>query len=159
MFSPRFAEGKPVSSGEYRNITLSDDDPCAMITLCNAVHVKSSRVSVASFDAVERLSILCDKYECAEALSPWSRQWLSKWQRSMYGQGEYLKMIYISYGFNDHDSFWNATANVLVCYDAVTMTSLRSNHQGFAILPDQLLGNLHLANHNSISTLTQPKTS
>ena len=159
MFSPRFAESKPVSCGENRNITLLDDDPSAMITLWNVVHMKSSRVSAASFDAVEKLSILCDKYDCAEALSPWSRQWLSKWQGSMNGQDGYLKMIYVSYGFNDHDSFWKATSNVLKCYDNATITTASSNQQGFAILPAQLLGNLHPANHHSISMLTQPQTS
>lgn len=106
-----------MTSSEVRSIVLPDDDASAMITtLCNAVHVKSSRVSVASFASVEKLSVLCDEYDCAEALSPWSTRWLSKWQGSMDGEDGHLKMMCVSYGFDNHEAFWKATSNVLKFY-------------------------------------------
>lgn len=151
MFSPRFAEGNPVTPGELRSITLPDDDADAMITFCNAVHLRSSKVAVAGFASVEKLSVLCDKYDCAEALSPWSTRWLSRWQGSMDGKDEYLKLVYVSYGLNDHQVFWSATANVLRFYKEDRMANVSSDAEGFTILPEQLLSNRHPGSNHSTS--------
>ena len=140
MFNPRFAEGKAVSSGEFQPIALPDDDPDAITTLCNAVHLRSSRVSVASFASLEKLGLLCDKYDCAEALAPWSTRWLSTWQGSLDGEDRYLKMVYVAYAYDHHDVFWDASLNVLKCYDAAMIANVNSGDRGFAILPDHFLG-------------------
>ena len=101
-------------------------------------------MSVANFASVERLSVVCDKYDCAEAMSPWSARWLSRWQEGGEGEGETgcLKMICVAYGFDDPEAFWNATSGVLKYYDASAMVSAGGSEPGFAILPEQLLGDL-----------------
>lgn len=51
----------------------------------------------------------------------------------------YLKMVWVAYGFDGHEGFWNATSRVLRFYDAAAMADASCSDERFLILPEHLL--------------------
>lgn len=70
MLNSTFIEGNVPADGSTRTISLQEDDPCAVTTLCNALHLQSQNVRVQTFKDFDELARLCDKYDCARALKP-----------------------------------------------------------------------------------------
>jgi len=86
------------------------------------------------------VALLCDKYDCAKALKPWTTLWLQKWRGSGKGEDDYWKMLYISYAFDDRSAFYAASLAILQHYDDDMMTDASATRPGLAILPDSVIG-------------------
>jgi hypothetical protein len=78
MFDGRFAEGQDLSSTSPKTIQLTDNNPKCMTMLCRIIHLKNSEIpSKLELDALIDFAILCDKYDCADSVRPWSKIWVS----------------------------------------------------------------------------------
>lgn len=75
----KFAEGHTLQQHDTVTVNLLDTNPDAMAILCDIWHLKSSRVSTSHItsDVLYELSLLVDKYDCAESIQPWPRIWFS----------------------------------------------------------------------------------
>ncbi|TLD37589.1 hypothetical protein E2P81_ATG04401 [Venturia nashicola] len=76
MFSQSFREGNElvVSNGPYE-ISLPDDDPDAMVTICKLIHHKDVAPE-GSIVAMRSFSVATDKYDTLQACSLYGRAWL-----------------------------------------------------------------------------------
>lgn len=140
MLNSTFIEGTVPTDGSTRTISLLEDDPRAVTTLCNILHHQSQYVRVEMFKDVDQMALLCDKYDCAKALKPWTTLWLQKWRGSGKGEDDYWKMLYISYAFDDRSAFYAASLAILQHYDDDMMTDASATRPGLAILPDSVIG-------------------
>ena len=78
MFNGRFAEGQDLSSASPKTIQLTDDDPKCMTMLCKLIHLQNSEIPTKlELDALIDFALLCDKYDCADSVRPWSKIWVS----------------------------------------------------------------------------------
>ncbi|ORY07154.1 hypothetical protein BCR34DRAFT_603984 [Clohesyomyces aquaticus] len=78
MFNSGFAEGQNLSSASPRAISLPEDDPFYMTILCNILHFKTSAVPVR-LESIQLINftVLCDKYDCVEAVQTSCRIWIA----------------------------------------------------------------------------------
>lgn len=141
---PRFLEGVERSSNVPLQLPLPEDNPEAVTWLCNAIHLSRSVDHDVSFSLFEELAILCDKYDIASAITPWSRWWLQKWKGSPDGEDKYLKMLYISYAYGSYHAFRVSSRNIVLYSTAkdfeTYLTLQNQNDTGLNILPETLLG-------------------
>ncbi|KAK5084468.1 hypothetical protein LTR05_005544 [Lithohypha guttulata] len=49
-------------------LSFPEDDPTAMLNLCRVVHWRSKSVDVTTIDWLQKLAVVCDKYQCADCL-------------------------------------------------------------------------------------------
>ena len=74
MLKPRFREGHELATATSAvEIPLPDDDACAMIIICQVMHLRNDLVHKAgkmSAAMVLRVAELSDKYDCTVALEP-----------------------------------------------------------------------------------------
>ncbi|KAF3926411.1 hypothetical protein AA313_de0205172 [Arthrobotrys entomopaga] len=74
----RFSEG--IVFQQHKNIELQmfEDDPNAVITVCNILHMQSRRIPPSlSGDQLAEVAIVLDKYDCVDAAWAWTRLWMS----------------------------------------------------------------------------------
>ena len=90
-------------SSEPYNLSLPDDDPAAVETLCYLLHHQNqqlpdiSNIEIADF---MKLTIVCDKYNCTEAISFMSCLWFETLPSSN-NEDELRKLLVISYLLNN----------------------------------------------------------
>lgn len=77
MLGPQFAEGKGLSFEEPKEIPLTDDDPDAMQTICQILHLKNHAVTEhPTSHTILAIAQAVDKYLLHEALSFATAKWL-----------------------------------------------------------------------------------
>lgn len=135
MLSPNFAEGQSGS----KVVCLPDDDVEAFTWYCNALHFRKRYNDKISFALFEKLAILCDKYDSSQALDVWSHQWLQTWTGSFIREDTHPKILWISYAFNNHSSFWNISRDLAWSYSAEELERV-INQPMNGILPEGVLG-------------------
>jgi hypothetical protein len=79
MFEGRFAEGQNLSTTSPPTIPFPDDDPEYMAILCKLVHMQTDDIPGAlKISELVEFAVLCEKYNCANGVRPWSRVWVSQ---------------------------------------------------------------------------------
>ena len=77
LFSPKYSEGNALSiSTDMHQIQLPDDDPEALGLVCCALHHRQIAPHRIIVEKLGKVAAVCDKYDLAEALAPWSSLWL-----------------------------------------------------------------------------------
>jgi hypothetical protein len=76
----RSAEGHCTSHTEPFVILLEEDDASAMKIICDIFHLRSNKIPVEDMtsDTMADIATLVDKYDCAAAIQPWPKLWLSQ---------------------------------------------------------------------------------
>lgn len=105
MFDPRFTNGANLSSSSPYEVPLPEDDCQAMVWLCFALHSQELPGNQIPLDLSKRLATLCDKYDCARALQPWSCMWLHKLRISMAYDGDWQQLLWMAHLFQDRQAF------------------------------------------------------
>jgi hypothetical protein len=76
MFNGNFAEGQSHSASSPREVPLPDDDVDSMLLISKITHMQTAdlarELSVAAFTV---FAVICDKYQCNEAVLAWSKVW------------------------------------------------------------------------------------
>jgi hypothetical protein len=81
MLQPNgFAEGQNISRTGSVPIPLPDDDASAMTIICDIFHLRSEKIPIKDMasDTMADIATLVDKYDCATAIQPWPRLWLTQ---------------------------------------------------------------------------------
>lgn len=111
LFSRKFDGGRsamatPTSSEPHR-IALPEDDPEAMVVVCHALHFRPTRTDNGSLCLLEKVAVICDKYDLATALSGWSERALQCWKADTDGDAiQCMKLLCIAFVLGSHDAFW-----------------------------------------------------
>lgn len=146
MLGPNFLEGSKLSTAQPYRLHLPEDDAEAIVWLCLVLHYRRDVDDRVSYSLLEKLALVCDKYDCAGALSSWSKEWLHaanlipRFPPSPHSAEE---LLYISYLFEAHESFWISSKKFLT--DGLPSDSGAADRSdylklGLALLPDSLLG-------------------
>lgn len=142
MLSPNFAEGQALlnaTSPETSSISLPDDDPEAMIWLCNALHFKQNLTADISLSLLKKMATVCDKYDLVGTLYPWSHVWLQYWSGSADSVDDHLEMLWISYALGNEEYFWRSSRSLMHLYNTEDLAAIET--QTFtALLPGRILG-------------------
>jgi hypothetical protein len=113
MFDGRFAEGQDLSSASPKTIQLTDDNPECMTMLCRLIHLQNSDIPFdLELDALIDLAILCDKYDCADSVRPWSKIWVSH-LLSDTEKNSCEKLITVSYLLDLPHEFMDASERLI----------------------------------------------
>lgn len=121
MFSGRFAEGNGLSSNTPKDISLPEDDPEHMLTLCNLLHSRHEQLP-KNLDSLQLLQLAClyDKYGCAKAVSEIiSLRWLQV-KRDIDGLEEVAQLAGAAYLLDDTTAFGWFTEQLVCRYHSTT---------------------------------------
>jgi hypothetical protein len=78
MFDGRFAEGQSLSPASPCVVPLPDDDPDSIILICKIIHIQTSQLQTKlTAIAFANLAIVCNKYDCLDAVRAWSMIWVA----------------------------------------------------------------------------------
>ncbi|KAJ9611293.1 hypothetical protein H2200_004477 [Cladophialophora chaetospira] len=137
------------------NIKYPDDDPVAMVFLCNMLHHRPGPSLTLDYNSLARLAVLTDKYDCYATLQVWFR---SQWQtRLQIGRKDFLggfpentsgyALQTMRMAYRLHDPTWFALAATLYAYTQPTSciaSALRDTQIKDDIeLPEALIGKRH----------------
>ncbi|KAK6509158.1 hypothetical protein TWF481_003919 [Arthrobotrys musiformis] len=74
----RFSEGLVFQEHKHIELQMFEDDPAAVITVCNILHLQSRKIPpVLNGDQLAEVAIVLDKYDCVDAAWAWTRLWMS----------------------------------------------------------------------------------
>ena len=114
VFSPNFSEGSDLLNATTScEIKLPEDDTEAMTVICYALHHRRITPHDLHFELLEKVAFLCDKYDLADVLTPWSGLWLQRWEFEGKGFEHWSKMMCISCVFANQRMFYLSTENLL----------------------------------------------
>lgn len=140
MFGPQWVEGQGLSTISPPSIRLKDDDPDAMHYMLAVLHYRRDVNQELPLPLLKELALLCDKYDCSTALSPWAQIHLRKVHS---GRKLQFDVLWMSYVFGCAHTFWMVTKNILHKQVGISLPeSMQTAHdrQGMGLLPDRMLG-------------------
>ncbi|KAL6715638.1 hypothetical protein ACLMJK_006599 [Lecanora helva] len=137
MLGPKYAEGNTLSTTGSLELTLPEDDPEAMVWVCNIVHLKQSftHISVA---LMEKIAVTCDKYDMSGALSVWGEAWLSHIDLSTDGEARYGRLLWIAYALGCQTVFYNKSYNMIWYHTEAELRLMKEDWKGTSIPEDVL---------------------
>lgn len=140
MFSPRFREGRSLSTANPTVVSLPDDPPLAMETIARILHFRHELVSTGEFDDLFDIALVADKYDLANSLGPWRQVWLRHLpkQHEDFSERRLYREIFIRYVFRDRLGFSELTEEAILRGNGVT-------EEECEVLPDRITGMLYLA--------------
>jgi hypothetical protein len=142
MFSLNFKEGSNLSSDSPSEVLLPDDDPEAMTVLCNCLHFRSDKIPRnVEFLLLRSLAVLCDKYDCATAISAWCTLWLQRWETDKCEDG-FEGLLIVIYALDCAEAFTKATKKALL--EQVGSFDTHKVLDGLDTVPLSLIGGFKL---------------
>ena len=115
MLNSRFKEGlsNHPPTGK-RLISLPDDNAEAFTILCNAIHYRTDQVPrKLTLVCLENIAIICDKYDCTSALTPWSAMWLHAGIKS-FDAKDLNKLLFAAFVLDDPTAFSRISWEILL---------------------------------------------
>jgi len=81
--------------------------------------------------------VLCDKYNCAKAIAPWSILWLQKWESEKCEDG-FEGLLIVAYSLDCAEAFKKASKKAIL--EQVGPFDTRRMIEGLETVPENLLG-------------------
>ena len=79
MLGPKFKEGHALAAASSIQLSLPDDDPAAMVTVCQILHHRHDDVpDRLTCEQILTIASLADKYNCVAALKPNAQGWITE---------------------------------------------------------------------------------
>lgn len=79
VFHSGFKESQGENSACLRSVPLPEDDGEGVTVVCNILHHRVDDVPLdIATDCLVSIATICDKYELARVISPWSSMWLRR---------------------------------------------------------------------------------
>lgn len=114
MFGPHFVEGSDLNGAGPRRVPLPEDDAGAMTILCNMLHHRSENVPTEPAPSdLEKLAVVCDKYDCTRVFAPWVRNWATYYQQTASKVVGINRLVHPFYVFDDEILFRQITVLVV----------------------------------------------
>ncbi|OCL05089.1 hypothetical protein AOQ84DRAFT_345261, partial [Glonium stellatum] len=140
MFTHGFREGENLSASSPRLIPLLGDDPAALTLLCKILHFRTADIPMTlDVTALANLAILCDKYDCAGCVKPWSMLWLPEWVPHADEDG-FERLLFITYVLDLPDAFSRVTLALSKTVGGLPKAD--ADCAGYDILPQGLIDQL-----------------
>ena len=143
MLSPRFSEGQ-VSGQKDCSISLPEDDPEAMTVVCRSIHYQEDTPKEVSISLLEKVALVCDKYDVAHALRGWSEAALQSLSISMchntHTEILRVRLLYISYVLGSHQTFWEISYSLLHHCSRVALTQQEDVDKELINVPEDVFG-------------------
>lgn len=122
MFSGRFADGQRLSSSTPLQLPLSDDDPMAMLALCNIAHHRVPKLpSEDRHECFAQFAILCDKYNCVDPVRSQSRAWVLELAKN---HPQFETLVFSTYVLDMHEEFSRVTRTVILQRTSVKVSAI-----------------------------------
>ncbi|KAF8543997.1 hypothetical protein BDD12DRAFT_926372, partial [Trichophaea hybrida] len=97
------------NSSLFQIIAQEEHDPTALTTVLYVLHGRSTHIPESiSFENLLEIAIICDYYDCAATMRPWSEIWM-KPLRTLSSKSGYEDWLFISWVFRDQDIFGQMT--------------------------------------------------
>lgn len=133
------------TTAEPYRLVLEDDNPEALAVILFALHCQNKFVPVTiSFQNLLDLAIICDKYDCAAAVSLWTDIWTKDWKKMAQDAG-YEQWLFIAWTFGVEDVFQSLSKKLIMegHYGSEDPT-LFVTKEGFCLdemlVPEQVMG-------------------
>ncbi|KAH8892686.1 hypothetical protein GQ53DRAFT_862305 [Thozetella sp. PMI_491] len=119
MFNPSFKEGQALSQTNPAEIPLPEDDPAAMETLLKILHLQNTAlptVNILSADGFRDFAVVCDKYDCNDAVSFVANSWLQEFVSNPgpYNEDSNLVLLGATSFLNNAPGFQDITRNLIL---------------------------------------------
>lgn len=119
MLSPNFREGQLHTNGGPREIPLPEDDPFAMLIICNIAHSRSVPDTISPTQLLA-IAYAADKYDVVPILKFASARWISPTTRTPpheFNIEDIGSKMTAAYILQDSESFQKTTAEIVMEYD------------------------------------------
>ena len=142
MFGPRFAEGQN-SGTENWTVSLPDDDPTAIVTICQILHFKAATASPLSIAFIERVAEASEKYDVTGHMKSWTETALS-YQRTNNCTEKGISRLLKAWGaLGSHEGFWMYSHSIIMDFNAGQIPSDHDIQLDCAAIPDNVMGNFN----------------
>lgn len=125
---------------------MPGDDPEAMAYICHVLHYRSDVSADVPFSLLQRIAVVCNKYDLAKALKGWSAAWLLKWQEDPTGEPHWPDMLAIAAVFANNQAFYLVSAKLLASSQTKSL-SITHDLQELTGMASQLIGKLFLTSY------------
>ncbi len=118
MFGSGFLEGSVSSSRSDQplHLPLPEDDPDAVLLMCHVLHPSGVGDLDVPLQLLESLALLVDKYDCALALTVWSRLWFQQRYNCFNYTSRPWDRLRIAYALGTEEAFWDISKNIIYNY-------------------------------------------
>jgi hypothetical protein len=96
-------------------------------------------------------AILCDKYDCIQAISAWSVLWLRKWETYICEDG-FEELLFVTYALDCVAAFREYSKEAILCQ--VGSFDIHKRLPEFHMVPESLLG-INLLSVDNIAFLSR----
>ena len=95
---------------------LPEDDPDAVWLMCHVFHPSGVGDLDVPRRLLESLALLSDKYDCAVALTPWSRMWFEQNINDFSCASRPWDRLCVAYALGTEEAFWEISKNLISNY-------------------------------------------
>ncbi|KAL8635230.1 MAG: hypothetical protein Q9228_007258, partial [Teloschistes exilis] len=143
-------------------IPLPDDDAQAMTWLCHALHLRKFLDHKPHLTLVQRIAVLSKKYQCAQALGPWTSVWLKEWNETRntpekHATKDHFQMLCVANALDDDVQFFKTCQDIIRYTEEDYWPSSEAlsdpEDLGFQMLPEGLIGSLRARRERAISMI------
>ena len=140
MFKSGFKEGlSNATTAGMVKVSLPEDNAEAMVILCRVIHWQVDEIPRRiTPTCLESLVVICDKYDCAKALSPHGAIWLQAAFEYPTGSGDIEKYLFAAYVLDVPEMFSGITWEIIVDHTGPLLYLKGLNDHG--LIPDNILG-------------------
>jgi hypothetical protein len=142
MFGPNFAEGTKIRNGELVNIKLEDDDGSAMEIILNLLHYRGTEQLSVTSETIANIAMLCDKYDCVRAMTPWTCCWFMSLQEDPQSPIELGCLLLAAYKMTNLKEFMKISARSMNDLPPNFISKWRENDL-LSLLPDEFICRWH----------------
>ena len=128
------------ADGGIQDVTFEDDDFKTMEILMNVIHLQHHNVPRGvSFEQLDKIAQLCDKYDLVRSLGPWPELWSKPYEVKIETEG-YERWLFIAIVFKNAPVYYRITKHLILA-TRLTDTELVVNDRRFAEgVPTRVLG-------------------
>ncbi len=145
MLSRIFAEGQN-SGDENWTVSLSHDDPEAMLTVLRVLHFKPTCTTETSLLFLAKMAEVCEKYDLTEPLKGWTEAAL-RHGGEIHGELGSSKLLKISCALGSHQAFWLSSYKIIMRYLEEKVPEDQDFEIECATIPDNLLASIKTHRH------------
>jgi hypothetical protein len=123
----RFLKGQDLSVALPKRVALPDDDPDALTLLCKIVQMRTTDIAdTFSLSGLTDLAIVCDKYQCKDAVGSSARVQCSQ------------KLLFVTYALDLLTKFGQISSQLT--YDHTAEISSKVATNGITLIAPEFMG-------------------
>ncbi|KAG8526832.1 uncharacterized protein KY384_008261 [Bacidia gigantensis] len=149
LLGPNFKEGhdSAPTAGLPKSVCLPDDDPEAMLWVCQILHYVRKEPMKADLALLGKIATHCDKYDLAYALGPWAEYRLQVVE--CHTMEESLSLLYCAIMLANNKAFHKSTKYLVLHVARLTPLAMLAIIQDYK-LDGQLLASIEAKKEQSI---------